>query len=267
MYSQEQLKQAEKIKQTALEIEHASDKVSAKYTFISTKQILADLQSTGWTVDKVSLKRSDNAFGKHAITLTHPEFSLLSNGDKLNITVINSHDGQTSTQFFFGLFRLVCSNGLMVGSTTFQTPRIRHVGYSVAKVQTALTYMQDHAHLVNNHVKAMEQTKLSELEIVNLARESLTARGLANDIEIDLKQLTKVRRSQDADNSLWNVYNRIQECLVNGLFETVSYVDETRGISTFKRKVFKKARALKSIDASLKLNRALWDIAVSKVRL
>ena len=266
MYSQEQLKQIEELKKTALEIEHASDKVSAKYTFVSTKQILSDLESTGWNVDKVMLKKNNPTFGKHAITLYHPKFSTLANGDRLNITVINSHDGQSSTQFFFGIYRLVCSNGLMVGNITFKTPRIRHVGYSVAKVQTALEYMQNHAGLVSNHVTAMQQTKLDDSAILQLAQDAIKLRGLADTTQVDLKQLVTVRRHADLDNSLWNVYNRIQESLMKGLFNTSHTVKEHRGLTTFDRTIIKKARAINSIDASVNLNRNLWNLAVERVK-
>jgi hypothetical protein len=47
----------------------------------------------------------------------------------------NSHDGFNSFQFRVGIYRLVCSNGLVVADEEFSAFRIRHKGYTFAELR------------------------------------------------------------------------------------------------------------------------------------
>ena len=44
------------------------------------------------------------------------------------ILLTNSHDGKNSFQFQAGLYRLICSNGLVIADTQFEAVKIRHMG-------------------------------------------------------------------------------------------------------------------------------------------
>lgn len=68
---------------------------------------------------------------------------------------------------------------------------------------------------------------------------------------IDFSQLSAAKRPADATNSVWNVYNRVQERLVQGGFEvTFGHNNPVR-----------MARPLTGLERIITLNRDLWDLA------
>jgi hypothetical protein len=63
-----------------------------------------------------------------------------------------------------------------------------------------------------------------------------------------------LQRTEDAQNSLWNVFNRTQEWLLKGGFPV------TR-VGPFFEASTHKARPVNSIEDSSRLNTGLWDLA------
>ena len=62
---------------------------------------------------------------------------MVSDGDTVfpQILMTNSHDGKNSFQFQAGLYRLVCSNGLVIADAQFEDVKMRHMGYSFEDLQ------------------------------------------------------------------------------------------------------------------------------------
>ena len=53
----------------------------------------------------------------------------------LKLMLTNSHDGKNSFQFQAGLYRLICSNGLVIADEQFESVKMRHMGYSFEDLQ------------------------------------------------------------------------------------------------------------------------------------
>jgi hypothetical protein len=68
------------------------------------------------------------------------------------------------------------------------------------------------------------------------------------------EQVIYPRRHEDASNSLWNVFNRSQESLVNG---GLHYSQRNARGSL----VHRTSRPVRAIDGNVQLNRALWALA------
>ena len=51
------------------------------------------------------------------------------------ILLTNSHDGMQAFKFSVGIFRLVCSNGLVVADEQFSNFKIKHKGYTFAELR------------------------------------------------------------------------------------------------------------------------------------
>ena len=73
-------------------------------------------------------------------------------------------------------------------------------------------------------------------------------------VKVDINELLKVDRIEDSGNSLWEVFNRVQEKLING---DCSYTMGTK---------VRKARAIKNFSMDLKINEALWTLAEEYVK-
>ena len=70
--------------------------------------------------------------GSRIITeyLLKGKFQVMKKDDLLvKLVLFNSYDGSTAVQFLFGLFRVICSNGAMIGERTFGTFKWYHRSY------------------------------------------------------------------------------------------------------------------------------------------
>ena len=72
---------------------------------------------------------------------------------------------------------------------------------------------------------------------------------IGDNVKIDLNELIAVERTEDSGNSLWTVFNRVQEKLITG------------GCSYKMGAKMRKARAVKNFSQDLKINEALWELA------
>lgn len=210
--------------------------VTDKYRFISSGQQVEDVESLGWKLDKV---QGGSEFGKHLMTFTNPDYTL-PGGDKLTILARNAHDGSAKFNYTLGIFRQVCSNGLMVG-TAFESYGVRHVGYAETKVHEAIGKLLLQAPKLQAQIEFFQTCKPTDDQVLTFLGEAAKLRkGVVNPIELNYS-----RRPADDSDTLWTLLNRVQENLLQGGFST--------GRSH--------ARSLKAVDKHVKINRALWDIA------
>ena len=100
---------------------HAEDgKVSDRYSFLPTTDILEILQDEGWTTwsaRQVNTRTWSKDHAKHIIRLRHEDLDVKSFdvGDSFpEMLLMNAHNGLGSYELFGGIFRMVCSNGMVV---------------------------------------------------------------------------------------------------------------------------------------------------------
>jgi len=234
----------------------ASPDVSNKYTFIPTMRVVNVLHNEGWSIVKTAAKKprtADPAYTQHLIEFEHSELKSVSDDTNLRILLKNSHNGMSSFQFLLGLYRIVCSNGLVVSKGTAQSYSVRHVGYTDAKVASALKAITTKAPLVSNQIEAMQNTAIDNAIAWHYAGTVL------HDLDIqvnqyNINQLTKENhRAADNAPNVWTLYNRVQERILKG--KAYVNTDSIGGM--------RKLRAIKSIDRQISVNQRLWELAVS----
>jgi len=202
-----------------LEASHGASTTSDRYGFVSTKSIIGNLQEHGFGIRKVEIARVNKAenrgFQKHIVRLT-PENLVPKVGDEGNpeIVIINSHDGKSSLRIMLGYFRLVCSNGMIVGSTVFQT-RIIHRDVNQGSVLNAVSRIADKAPEMLDGINRMKSRKLHPLCEMSFVMEAAKLRWEEPSDRV-LSYLGAVRREEDAQRNVWEVYNRVQENLIKG---------------------------------------------------
>jgi hypothetical protein len=231
--------------------------LTPKYQHVYTPDVLDVLQSNGWgIVNAKAIKVRDSVrlpFAKHLVELEHPEYSLLDNGDKIRAQVLNSHAGQSPVILRFGILVLVCTNGLVVSKGTCQEYSIRHIGFTKDHVQAALTQMLTAIPSVNNTVNLMRSTELTPVEALQFACEAARMRYIEN-VPINPSELLTIRRNDDATNSLWHTFNRVQENMLKG---GMNILGTTKRRST--------TRLVTGINEQTRLNKGLWDLAVKYI--
>ena len=114
-YTLDQIKAVAPSVFTTTKAAHLTD----KYVQTPTSRVVEDLMNLGWQVTKAQevKSRKYKGFQKHLIVFRNPEIMIKGkDGDDAfpQILLTNSHDGKAAFNFRVGIFRLVCSNGLVI---------------------------------------------------------------------------------------------------------------------------------------------------------
>jgi hypothetical protein len=137
-YESQEFKSLEELRAIAPSIftKVGSKDTSDKYTHIPTDQVIKDMELLGWGVvdaQEVNARTTGTkGFQKHLVVFRNNDVVIHGeDGDTVypQVLLTNSHDGKNSFQFTAGLFRMICANGLVIATDTFEDIKIRHMGY------------------------------------------------------------------------------------------------------------------------------------------
>lgn len=232
----------------------ARESLSEKYTFIPTERVLSGLMDAGFVPVEARQTPSRKASPLHArhILRLRRRFETVQLRDSIpEIVFLNSHDGTSAYQLRVGIYRVVCTNGLIVSKGAFPMVRVTHRGDVVDSVITGALEMAERFEALAGQVERMEQCHLLKDEQIDFAARALMLRYA------DLTQsgmqpsaLLTVRRAEDIGEDLWRVFNRVHENLLRGGLSRRS----ASGRLTRTRRVH-------SIREDLRLNSRLWELA------
>ena len=119
----------------------AHERLSPKYTFIPSERILSGLMSAGFMpVDaRQAMSRRGSALHARHILRLRRRFETVRLRDSIpEIVFLNSHDGSSAYQLRMGLFRVVCTNGMIVSRGAFPAYCVSHRGNVVDEVVAAV---------------------------------------------------------------------------------------------------------------------------------
>lgn len=231
------------------EDKHASR--SERYAYIPTITLLENLQREGFQpffACQTRVRDPDRReHTKHLLRLR--QAGQIAGQQVPEIILLNSYDGSSSYQMLPGLFRSVCCNGLVCG-TSFGEVRVPHKGDVVGKVIEGAYEVLGVFDRVEEKREAMQSLMLPPPAQQALAKAALTYRFGEEHQPVTDAQILSPRRWQDEKNDLWTVFNRLQENLSKGGLPGRS----AQGKSS-------RTRAVNGIDGDIKLNRALWVMA------
>lgn len=247
--------------------EQPSGKTSNRYAFVPTTQVIDDLGQAGWL--PVSARESNvrdeakEGYQKHMVRFRHPELSfdrLLNVGDIIpEIVLTNSHDALSAFHLHAGIFRLVCSNGMVVADATIAKVCIKHVGYASQAAHNAGQVLFQNLPQLTKTIASMQAMQLRAPEASLMANHAAMTRWPVDDTHtppFDPNRLLTARRTADADLTLWNVFQRIQENMIKG---GIHY--------RTKKNVAQRTRKINSINEEIRVNKALWAFAESILEL
>ncbi len=246
--------------------ESGSSKTSDKYKHISTANIVNGLLNEGlvptWATQCRTRLIDKRAFTKHMIRFRHIDARPTQSGLFPEIVLINSHDGLSSYRLMAGVYRLVCSNGLIAGNT-YDEIRVRHQGDILGNViEGTYRVIEDSKKMIESAEK-MSTLALSnpEKKIFAEAAHSLRFENSSMNEAIEpVKLLSPRRYSEINKDDLFTVFNVVQENLIKGGVR--GYAKDANG---YHKRV--RTRAINSIDQNTALNRALWSVAEKMMAL
>jgi len=231
-------------------------RVSEKYQLVPTKLIAQKFFDLGFKVDEYKSVRVRDAsrigYQKHFVRLSHPTLLNTKHDDvKLQLLVTNSHDGSSSFSIKLGIFRLVCSNGLVVG-TTFESVTLRHTGTILEEIDGAIERMVAQVKKLDEALDLMKGRTMTPYEVEMFYNQAVKIRYGETYGKEDVRITS--RRTADDGNDLFTVYNRAQEALIRG--------SEARGGNGR----FRQRRAITNINKDLTINEKLFNLAYSYVQ-
>lgn len=243
------------------------DSLSDKYLYIPTYKLIDGLVNQGFKVvgaKQANTRLKDNKeFVKHVVYLSHESLNpLMKVGEELPMLALtNSHNGLSSFAIDTAFFRLACSNGLLMPTTSMSSARITHKkGMEQDVIEASYRVVKSFPEQIAQ-IEAMKAVTLSNDEKMLLAE---SAQNLAFDAEqVELNKslghaiapkLIRPRRHADTNSDLWSTFNVIQENIIKGGIKLVS--ENEQGQRSLKR-----TRAVNSIDRDAKLNRELMSLA------
>jgi len=245
--------------------------VSGKYLFVNTETIVDDLDKLGWKPVQAAQRkgRGDKGtiFSKHMVAFQNPDIKIKGEGGDdawPRIIMTNSHDGMQAFKFSVGIFRMVCSNGLVVADEQFSDFKIKHKGYTFGElrevVNQAVADLPNRVQVLND----MKNRTLTQDEKNKLALDAMLIRAnikpgseKADKFNYDAETIEDIldpKRDEDKGDDLWRVFNVVQEKITQGDFHAALTGAKVR-----------KVRKIKSFEKDLKVNKELFKLATNLI--
>ena len=228
--------------------------MSGRYRMVPTIEVVGLLRDKGFFPMRAEQSRTripgKGDFTRHMIRFRHADnLSPLAVGAEVpELILTNSHDGTSAYRFMAGIFRLVCSNGMVVQSAEFGSISVRHSGgadFQNRIIDATYEVMGDAPRTLEK-IDAWKQIELSPPRREAFAAAAFELKG---NKAITPAQLLTPRRSEDRKADLWTTASVIQEHLLRG---------GDRGRTSTGRRTT--TRPVKSVGEDLRLNRALWTL-------
>lgn len=234
------------------------DRVSDRYQFVSSQNILERIIDDGWLITNATAQNR-SLHAQHRVTLVHKNHINDDQTDSeglLRIEMFNSHNLSKRLMFAIGYFKFLCSNGLIVASGPAETIRIKHrfSDDRLSEIMDRVSDISERFPTIQNTINHFKSRQLSEQEQEAFARYAINGRFLYRpampkrfqDMERTTEKLLQHRRPEDSGSNVWEVYNRVQENLI-------------KGIDGF-------TRPIKGYSDNIRVNQLLWKGAETALK-
>jgi hypothetical protein len=247
---------------------HESPKLSDRYSFVPTNDLLDAFNKIRW-VPVYGKQQGSGPYARHIVRLNNPDLgfmNLKSDKVKPQILLDNSHNGGSPAMVHMGLFRLVCTNGLVIAMPGMYTSvKLRHIGINIEELKQLMNVVAEQYTTVGKHIGDMQAFILNKEQREEFVLKAIAHREpkvfIKEDGTIDVKKVNTIMkpeqilqplRSEDKPEDLWTTFNIVQERLVKGEFDRQTM----NGRRT-------KPRGITNASRHLDFNRVLWEIAES----
>lgn len=227
-------------------------RVSDRYSFLPTTDILSILQDEGWVAHKamqVNSRSWSKDHAKHIIRFHHEDQDIenFGVGDSIpELLLINAHNGLGGYQLRAGVFRFVCSNGMVVAENDFGTIKLRHIGFEPKQVVEASRQIIMNTSKIAEKIDTWQNTPMNERNRGDFFADAALLRWDSPDTSL-VEAVGNARRSEDTGTDLWSTFNVAQENLIRG-----GFVNGSSG---------RVAREITNIKKNVDLNAQLWELA------
>jgi hypothetical protein len=253
----------------------AHESRSDRYAYIPTLDVIKGMMNAGFQPFKASQSSTrvegKGEFTKHMIRFRRDGAQLTNVGDSVpEVVLVNSHDGTSAYKLIAGMFRLVCSNGLVIADSTIASVSVHHKGNVLDNVIEGSYRIISDSQVAMDRVVEWSNLQLTSGEQSAFAEAAHTLRFADSEGKVTTPivpaQLLQSRRHWDNGSDLWKTFNRVQENVIQGGlsartrsgYDAEGHFVPSRRVST---------RQVKGIDQDVRLNRSLWQLAEKMAQL
>lgn len=245
---------------------HCSD----RYNMVPTMDVLAPLMTDGFVPVEArqDTRRTDSRWGEHLHCRHIVRLRMqgtqgwtkqaLATGCVPELVLTNSSDGSCPLELRLGIFRKVCSNGLIVFSEEGGMGAI-HRNTTAADVIARAQAMSRQSLPLFDKIKRWSSIRLNPAAEARYAAEALLLRVGGNAqraANYDAATLSSSRRPEDDEPTLWNLFNRVQEASMRGLASGFVRTADGPGRAISMRPIM-------GISSELHFNEHLWQLTES----
>jgi len=196
----------------------ADERTGRHYSFISTQRVMDALRDVGFRPVDVSQSRTRKTspmHARHLVRLRRRYESIALRDAVPEIVMLNSHDGRMAYQLRFGLYRAVCTNGLIVSTGCLGCIRVSHRGNVLEELVRSAVQMAEGFAYLAELVEQMERRQLDESKRLRFAAEALELRHPdAVEARMQPSQLLITNRPEDLGNDVWRTYTYVEEAFM-----------------------------------------------------
>lgn len=248
----------------------AHESTAETYGFVSSEKVLETFEFAGWkpVSQKVTNPRKDDrkGFQKHLVRLESDEFPEMPavKSCRPQLVFLNSHDKASSMRLSWGLFRLICTNGLVMGDTVGEI-RLNHTINVQNRLAGAIDTMLANFPKLVEQVDALANKKLAPSAVNKLIKTVYDARlaHVKNLREVEYR--LPVLRAGDTGQDAFTIFNRVQEQVIKGGINYSYDRNSTRSGKKHEMISQGKTRAVTAIDESIRLNTLAYETALALV--
>lgn len=244
-----------KEKAPSLFTEQPHNEVSEKYHFIPTIDVIEEIRTLGWYPVNVSEAKvrdiNKEGFQQHYVRFQNFSDLINPSGNVVELLLFNSHDRSKAFTISAGIYRYVCSNGLVISDSIFDSYKIKHIGDRDNDVTNAVQKITNVKQTLLDKVNQFENITLTQQEKAAFVQSALPLR-FENHLELnDQNDLLIPLRDEDKKDDLYTTLNVLQENLLSS------------NISGYNKDTGRKftSKAISSISKDVEINKGLWDIA------
>lgn len=220
-----------------------SPKVSDRYSFADSEYYLQKFIDADWTIHSAR-QVSKSEYAPHQVILRNNDIATV--GDLLpQLIFTNSHNGIKKMTIDTGIYRLVCSNGLVVPTSITQSLSIKHLDLGDSTTDTIVNSFYEKVPIIMNNIDRMRNKILTDDEIDNFTYNALQIR-FTNAVGININDVVKPLRIEDNSDDLWTVFNVVQEKLIRGGIQLPSK---------------RRSRPINNFVNDNNINTKLWELA------
>lgn len=229
----------------------ASPSMSERYVHVNSMDVINAMTAEGFTIADIKADKPtarDPQFVRHVIDF-RPANAPVIHGSTPRILFTNSHNGRTKASVLAGIFRFVCSNGMIVGDVTYRES-VRHAGDTARELIERMVKLSKNSAPMFEKIERWSRTNIRPTEQLIFAQRAMELRFGDMAKAYNVHDMLAVRRPEDNGDDLWRVLNRIQENAMRG---------GLIGRNANNRQV--QSRAITGIANDLKFNQGVWELA------